>query len=106
MRIARAIFVKITRVEMCQFTRMPMTLLNVSFMLQNFSQGTSEERFLLNRFFYCYLKWIKSEVYRRHVSLVPFIAFFFSKELVHSKPFIVMGSYEEERKGFPSRFSS
>ena len=36
-KIARDILIKIP-VEMCQFTRIPMTRWNVSFMLQNFSQ--------------------------------------------------------------------
>ena len=36
-KIAHAILVKIP-VEMCQFTKIPMTRLNMSLMLQNFSQ--------------------------------------------------------------------
>ena len=36
-KIARAILVKMP-VEMCQFTKMAITGLNMSFMLQNFSQ--------------------------------------------------------------------
>ena len=62
-RKARVILVKIT-VEMCPFTRIPMTCLNVLFMLQNFSQCSltvlslvplSSEVYRIQRF-----KWYQS----------------------------------------------